>query len=78
VCLEAIEQLRHRGARVRFATRTRSQLDQRVRLFRAGRQDAARSVILERSPDQLDAVGQQRGCKRVACVAGELFAVELK
>ncbi len=39
---------------------------QRVRLLRARRQDAARAMIFERPPDQMDIVGKQRGGKRIA------------
>ena len=53
-------------ARVRLAPRAGAQFDQRVRLFRACREDAARAVILERAADQLHAVGEQRRGERVA------------
>ena len=51
-------------------------LDQRVRLFRTGAEDAARPVIFERAADQPHAIGQQRRGQRVARVPGIAAAVE--
>jgi hypothetical protein len=50
--------------------------DERVRLLAAGRQDAARPVVLERAADEMDAVGEQRRRERVAGPADEGPAVE--
>ena len=44
-------------------------LDQGVGLLGAGGDDAARAVVLEAAPDQVDAVGQQRRGQGVAAVA---------
>src|SRR5205823_4248041 len=41
--------------------------DQRVRFVRARAQNAARPVVLERAPNQMHAVGEQRRGKRVPC-----------
>ena len=64
------------GARVRLAPRAGAQFDQRVRLLGARREDAARTMILERAPDQLHAVRHQGGRERVAGEALERASVE--
>ena len=65
--LQAVEELDHRGARVGLGPAAAAvDADERIRLFRAGRQDAARPVILERAADEMDAVGEQRRGERVA------------
>ncbi len=73
---ETVVKLGSRRFRIGFAARARAQLDERVRFFRARRQDAARAVILERSADQTDAVGEKRRGERVAGVARVRDAVE--
>ena len=76
--LEAVVELGGGGARVRLAPGAGAQLDDRVRLLRAGREDAARPVVLERAADQRDAVGQQRRGERIAGMALVGAAVELE
>ncbi len=76
VRLQPVEQLDHGGAAVRLPPRAAAQLDQRVRLLRPGREDAARAVIFERSSGQSDAVGQQGRGQGVAGMAREVAAVE--
>ena len=73
---EAIIELDRRRLCVRFAARAVAQLDQRVRLFRAGGENPARPVILEAASDQLRAVCQQCRSQRIARVAIERGAVE--
>ena len=50
--------------------------DERVRLLGAGAENPARAVILERAPDEMKAIGDQRGRERVAGVALVIEAVE--
>ena len=70
-------QLLHGGAHVRrLAGRVPLDLDERVGLLGAGRQNAARPVILERAADQVDAVGQQRRGQRIALQADIGLVVE--
>ncbi len=64
--------------RVRLPPRARPELDEGVRLFRAGGQDAARPVILERAADEPDAVRQKGGGERVARVTLQAAPVELE
>ena len=40
--------------------------DERVRFLRTRREDAARPVVLERPPDEMDAVGEKRRGERIA------------
>ncbi len=47
-----------------------AQIEDRVRLLDAGREDAARAVILEAAADDRNAIGEQRGGNRVAGEAG--------
>ena len=49
---------------------------QRIRLFAAGRVDAARPVVFEAARDQVHAVGEQRRGERVAAIASVGDAVE--
>ncbi len=70
------EQLGHRGARVRLASCPGAEFDDGVRFLGAGRQDAARAMILERSPDEPHAVGEKRRGERVAGMAAERRPVE--
>jgi hypothetical protein len=73
---QPVEQLRRRGALVRLVRVALPEVDERVRLLRAGGDDAARAVILEGPPHDPLAVGHQRGGERVAGMAGEALAVE--
>src|SRR5271166_1040451 len=50
--------------------------DQRVGLFRAGADYSSRPMVFVRTPDQMDAVGDERRSERVACVALVGDAVE--
>ena len=71
--------LLHGGADVgRLAGAIALDGDQRVRLLRARRQDAARTMVLERAADEMDVVGDQRGGERVAFEGGVFLAVEGK
>ena len=79
---QALAQLGHRHAVVGF---TRAFLgvgdvavDERVWLFHASGNDAARAVVLERTTHQMHAVGQQRRGHRVTAIAREGLAVEGK
>ena len=75
--LQPVEDLQHRRPRVRLEPPVAAVgSDQCVRLFRPGGQEAARPVILEGPPDEMDAVRQERGRQGVALVAGEVRAVE--
>ena len=74
---QPVIELLHRGADIRrLARRVALDRDQRVRLLGAGRQDAARPVILERAADEMHAIGEQRRGQRVARHAGIRLAVE--
>ena len=61
---------------VRFAHISAQNGDQSIRLVNAGREQAARPVVFERTAEQGNAVGKQRGCQRIAGVAGILPAVK--
>src|SRR5271165_1012396 len=50
--------------------------DQRVGLLRASAYNSSRPMILIRAPDQMNAVGDERGGERIACVALVGDAVE--
>jgi hypothetical protein len=63
---------------VRLAAAGGDHIDQCARLFRAGRHDAARPVVLEAAADQPPAVGQQRRRQRVARQALHQLPVEAK
>src|SRR5690606_21834004 len=67
--LQPVEQLGHRGPRVRLLPRAGAQLHQRVRLLRTGRKRSTRAVILEAAPHQPYAVCQQRRGQRIAGMA---------
>ncbi len=73
---QAIVKLGGGGARIGLSAGALPQLDERVRLLRAGREDAPRPVILERAPDQMHPVRQQRRCQRVARMPAVPAAVE--
>ena len=63
--VEPVVELDRRRPRVRLAPRAGAQLDQRIRLLRAGGEDAARAVILERAADQR--ARRWRAAPRRAC-----------
>src|SRR5690606_8331635 len=70
-------ELLYRGAHIGGVAAMRAvDLDQRVRLFRPRRENAARPVILERAADEMDAVGQQGRGERVALQPLEALAVK--
>ena len=50
--------------------------EQRIRLLAAVAEDAARTMILERTADEVDAVGEQRGGHRVSRVRLYALAIE--
>ena len=70
VCREALIQLDSRGLEIGQAPGPGADLHQRVGLFGAGGQDAARAVVFEAPPHQVHAVGEQGGCQRIS---GEPF-----
>ena len=49
--------------------RAASHPDQRIRVFRSGGHDAARTVIFEGPADKMHIVGQQGRCQRVALIS---------
>ena len=73
---QAVVQLDLGGAHVGLGARVAAQLHERVRLLGTCAEDAARAVILEAAPDQMDAIRQQRRSERVAGVALVAGAVE--
>ena len=75
---ETVEELGHGGAGVGFGMGAGAQVDQRVGLFRAGGEDAARAVILEGPADQPLAVGEKRRGERVTGEPRERLVVEAK
>ncbi len=74
--LQPLEQFCGGCAAVRFRSGAAVQCDERVRFFRAGRQDAARAMIFERAADQLHAVCDQRGSKRITRKSAIVAPVE--
>ena len=64
------------GTQVRLGVSAGLELDQRIRLFRAGAPDAARAMVFEAARQRKGAIGQQGGGQCVAGVAGEGLAVE--
>ena len=75
--LHAVEDVLHRGAHVRLlAGGIALDADQGIRLLGAGRDDAARAVILEGTADEMDAVGEKRRGDRVAFERRVALAVE--
>jgi len=75
--LQAVIELLHGGAHIgRDAPGIAADADQRVRLLRARAEHAARPVILERAPHEMDAVGEERRGERVAFEPGEVLPVE--
>ena len=73
---QPLVQFDRRRFAVRLAPRAGAQLDQRIRLLRAGGNDAARPVILEAAANEADAFRQQRGGKRVTRKARDLASVK--
>src|SRR3569833_1262674 len=71
--LQAFIQLDLRGSQVgNKAGRVATDCNQRVRLFGARRENAARPVVLERSAHQVHTIGEQSGSQGIAlnaCVA---------
>lgn len=73
----AVEDFLHRGTHVRLlAGAVARNVDQRVRLFGTGRENAARAVILERAADQMDVVGDQRRGDSITLQRRVALAVE--
>src|SRR5690606_15080100 len=73
---ESREDLDLRGAHIGLGARPGAELDQGVRLLGTGAEDAARPMILEAAPDQVDAVGEQGRGQGVTGKAGVAPAVE--
>ncbi len=74
--LQAVVDFQHCRLDVRLARLAAQHRHQRVGLVDAGAKHAARAMVLERSAEQRNAVGEQRRSKRVARMAGEILAVE--
>ena len=74
--LQPVEQLGDGRAGIGLAVSAAAQLDQRVGLFGAGAEDAARPVVLETSAHHADAVGEQRRGQGIAGMAGQPPAIE--
>ena len=64
------------GTQVRGLVTLPVNSDKCIRFFGTCRQNPARTVILERSADKVNTVGQQGGRKRVALVSLHLLAVK--
>ena len=75
---QAVVKLDRRRPRVGFKARPLAEFHQRVGFGSASRNHPARPVIFERPAHQVNAIGDQRRGQRVALVAGEAPAVELK
>src|SRR5580658_1139730 len=75
-CSEAVEKFDRRRSRVRLATSSVAQLDQSVRLVRSGRENAAGAMIFKRPADEVYAVGDQRGGKRIPRMSDITASVE--
>ena len=73
---QPIEQLGRGGALVRFKPPALAHVDNRVRLFGAAGNNAARTVVFERPTHQHLVIGQKRGRQRVAGKARHALAVE--
>jgi hypothetical protein len=58
--------------------RIAADIHQRIGFFRSGRQHAARPVVLERPPGQMDAVGQQGRSQRIAFHSRQDLVVEFE
>ena len=53
-----------------------STVDERIRLIRSGRHDAARAMIFEGAADQVNAIRDQRGSQGIAGEARKGAAIE--
>src|SRR3954453_16030778 len=73
---EPIIKLRRGRARVRLAPGAGAQLDQRIRLLRTGRENAARTAIFERAARRRHTRRYQGGSERIAGKPREGLAVE--
>ena len=73
---EPVEQLDLGRAQHRLGPAAQLDLDEPVRLLRAGRGDPARAAAVDARPDHVDAVGEQRRGERVAAEPGQRRAVE--
>src|SRR5581483_3155539 len=76
--LQTVEQLDLRRLEIRLGARAGAELHERVRLLEARADDAARTVILEAARSDAHAVGEQRGCERVALETDIFASVEAK
>jgi hypothetical protein len=73
---EAVIELDLGGAHIGLGAIARAQLDQRIGLVGARGHDAARAMIFEAPPDEMDAIGEQGRGKGVAGIALVALAVE--
>ena len=73
---QALVQFQHGGGDVGFLLGATPDRQQRVGFFNASGQDAAWSVVLERAPDQVNAVGKQGSGHGLAAVAFQATAVK--
>ena len=73
---QPVEQFGNGRPCVGLPVRAAAQFDQRVGLFRTGREDAAGPMVFEAPSDQPDPVGEQGRGQRVAGMAGQPAAVE--
>ncbi len=76
--LESVGELDLGGAQIGGEARAGPDADECIGLIRPRRQDAARAVIFERTPDEMHAVGEQGGSERIAGEAFVSLAVERK
>src|SRR5262245_30646996 len=74
--IEPVDQFLGRGKRVGRGARTVADGDEGRSLLETGAHDPARPVILEAARDQPPAVGQQRGCQRIAGETLQPCAIE--
>ena len=73
---EAVKYLYHRRLGIGLCAPATAQRDQGIRLFGPGAVDAARTVIFEAPPGQVDAVGEQCGGQRVAGMGRKLASIK--
>ena len=73
---QALVQFQHGGGDVGFLLGATPDRQQRIGFFNARGQDAAWSVVLERAPDQVNAVGKQGSGHGLAAVAFQATAVK--
>ena len=74
--LQTVEQFGCGGALVRFGPVAGAKVDQGVRLFDTGGNNAARTVVFETAPDQHLIIGQQRRGQGIARKAAQRGAVK--